>query len=103
MSQLERRYQQRRKGILPVRISGTDREGKAFSEHVCTIDISDRGTRLAGVRACLAVGDTVNVRFRNRQACFRVKWIMSGSTPTNTHVGVEALEPEKELWPIETN
>jgi hypothetical protein len=98
---MERRAQPRIQGILPVRIWGIDREGNPFSEHVCTVDISGKGTRLAGVRASLSVGDTVGIQFRNRQARFRIKWIAAtGGKPTMTHIGVECLQPEKELWPV---
>jgi len=90
-----RRGQPRIPSILPVRIWGTDQEGKSFLEHVCTVEISGKGTRLAGVRARLSVGDTIGIQYRNRQAQFRIKWIAAG-----THVGVECLQPEKELWPI---
>jgi PilZ domain len=96
-----RRGQARVQGVLPVRIWGTDRDGQPFSEYVCTIDISSKGTRLAGVRTLLAVGDTLGIQYRNRQARYRIKWIAAtGNVPTETQVGVECLQPDKELWPI---
>jgi len=94
-----RRSQPRIGSILPVRIWGTDLEGKSFCEHVCTVEISGKGTRLAGVRARLSVGDTIEIQYRNTQARFRVAWI-AASTTAGTHVGVECLQPEKQLWPI---
>jgi hypothetical protein len=96
-----RRGQPRLQAILPVRISGTDRDGQPFSEHVCTMEISAKGTRLAGVRAPLLVGGTLAIGYHTRTAQFRVKWVaLAGSAATETHVGVECLEPDKELWPI---
>ena len=93
-----RRGQPRIRSILPVRIWGTDQEGKSFFEHVCTVEISGKGTRLAGVRARLSVGDTIGIQYRNRQARFLIKW--TAAAAAGTHVGVECLQPEKELWPI---
>ena len=95
-----RRLQPRVKGILPVRISGSDREGKNFAEHVCTVDISNKGVMLAGVRAPLAVGDNLTLQFRNRQAQFRVAWLAESEVGSGKQIGLECLQPEKELWPV---
>jgi len=97
-----RRLQPRVKGILPVRIWGTDHEGKPFAEHVCTIDISNKGASLAAVRTRLSPGDTVGLQYHNRQARFRVVWVVPTSSRSGTHVGLECLQPEKELWPVAT-
>ena len=65
------------------------------------MNISAKGTRLAGVRARLSVGDSIGIQYRNRQAQFRIKWIaVAGRPPCATHIGVECLQPDKELWPI---
>lgn len=97
-----RRLQPRVKGILPVRIWGADHEGKAFAEHVCTIDISNKGVSLACVRAALSPGDTVGVQYHNRQARFRVAWVVPANAGQGNRVGLECLQPEKELWPVAT-
>ncbi len=100
-TEMGRRGQPRVQGILPVRIWGTNRDGHPFSEHVCTMDVSAKGTRLTGVRARLSVGDTLGIQYRNRQARFRIKWVaVASSALTEIHVGIECLEPDKELWPI---
>lgn len=95
-----RRLQPRVKGILPVRIWGADQEGKPFAEHVCTFDISNKGVSLAGVRTALSPGDTVGVQYHNRQARFRVAWVAPANVGSGNHVGLECLQPEKELWPV---
>jgi len=41
-----RRDRERVPAIVPVRIWGTNRNEKPFSEHVCTVDISGTGARL---------------------------------------------------------
>ncbi len=97
---MRRRIQPRIKGILPVRIWGNDQEGKPFGEHVCTIDISNKGASLAAVRSQLAPGNTVGLQYRNRQARFRVVWVVPTSTGLGNHVGLECLQPDKELWPV---
>jgi len=98
---MERRGQPRVQGVLPIRIWGTDRDGRPFSEHVCTLDISARGARLAGVRTPLFVGDTLRIAYHTRTAQFRIRWVtVAGRATTETHVGVECLEPDKALWPV---
>ena len=99
--EMGRRRQPRVQGILPVRISGTSLDGRHFSEHVCTMELSAKGTRLAGVRANLAVGDTLWIGYRHRTARFRIKWLFVASySPREIHIGVECLEQDKKLWPI---
>ncbi len=95
-----RRGRQRIPAIIPVRIWGTDREGNPFSEHVVTMDISGNGARVGGVRATLSVGDTVGLQYRARQARFRIRWVRRQSTPTAAQVGLDCLQPNKELWPV---
>lgn len=95
-----RRRQPRLKGILPVRIWGVDLHGKPFAEHVCTADISGTGASLAGVSAQLSVGDIVGLQYRNRQAQFRVAWITAASKGKAPRIGIECLQPDKNLWPV---
>ena len=98
---MERRIQRRVPGILPIRISGIDRDGLPFAEHVCTIDISANGARLVGVRTRLQVGDTLRIGYRARTARFHIRWIVAASVaPAESHVGLECIEPAKELWPV---
>ena len=92
-----RRDRARVPAILPVRIWGTNREGRPFSEYVCTVNISGTGARLNGVRTPLSIGDTLGLQYRNRQARFRIAWMVS--TPSwGTELGLQCLQPEKNIW-----
>ena len=93
-----RRDRQRVTAIVPVRIWGTDRDEKAFSEHVCTANISGAGVRLVGVRIRLSIGDTVGLQYRNRQARFRIVWVGASGTSRGDELGLRCLEPEKNIW-----
>ena len=95
-----RRRQPRIKGILPVRIWGLDHKGEPFSEYSCTATLSVMGASLRGVHASLLEGDTIGLQYRNRQARFRVAWIVPASTAPDRHIGLECLEPEKDFWPV---
>ncbi len=85
-------------GIVPVRIWGSTSEDKPFSERVCTVNISGRGARLRGVRARLAEGDFIGLQYRSRQARFQVVWVAESDMSGESDVGIECLEPEKDIW-----
>jgi hypothetical protein len=42
-----------------VRIFGTDSGGKTFSESVTTVDVSQKGAKLGGVRARVKVDEII--------------------------------------------
>jgi hypothetical protein len=93
-----RRDRQRVRAIVPVRIWGTDRDEKPFSEHVCTVNISGTGVRLVGVRTRLSIGDTVGLQYRNRLARFRIVWVVVSGTSRGDDLGLQCLQPEKHIW-----
>lgn len=93
-----RRDRERVTAIVPVRIWGTNREGKPFSEHVCTVNISGTGARLGGVLTPLSNGDNVGLQYRNRQARFRIVWIVASDASWGIEVGLQCLQPEKNIW-----
>jgi hypothetical protein len=83
---------------VPVRIFGTDSEGKVFSESVSTIDVSQCGAKLGGVRARLSVDEIVGLTHGKNKVHFRVKWVGQAGTPAEGTVGLLNLTPEKPLW-----
>jgi len=83
---------------VSVRIFGTDRDGKVFSENVITIDVSLNGAKLGGVRALLKVDEIVGLTYGKNKSHFRVKWTGTPCTPTEGTVGLLNLNPEKPLW-----
>jgi len=71
-------------------------------EHVCTVDFSANGAQLAGVRARLRVGDTLQISYHERTSRFHIRWLApASSTSAESHVGVECLQPAKGFWPVE--
>jgi hypothetical protein len=93
-----RRDRERVPAIVPVRIWGTNRHQRPFSEQVCTVNISGTGARLGGVRTPLSNGDTIGLQYRNRQARFRIVWIVVSGTSWGSEVGLQCLQPEKNIW-----
>jgi PilZ domain-containing protein len=93
-----RRDRERVPAIVPVRIWGTNREGKPFSEHVCTVNISGAGARLGGVRTPLSNGETLGLQYRNRQARFRIVWVVDSNASWGIEMGLLCLQLEKNIW-----
>jgi hypothetical protein len=60
---------------LPVRIFGTDADGKIFSENVTTIDVSQSGAGLRGIRARIQLKEIIGVMHGSNKVHFRVKWV----------------------------
>jgi len=95
---MSNRHEPRKELQISVRIFGTDRSGKAFSEKVTTVNISKNGAELSGVSAALNIGDTIGLAYANNRVHFRVKWIGKTGTPKETHIGLLNASPEKPLW-----
>ena len=98
MTGMGRRCQPRKVAEVPVRIFGTDGDGKIFSANVFTANISRRGVKLAGVRPKLGLADTIGLAYGNNRAHFRVKWIGESSTSSAGCVGLLNMAPDKPLW-----
>ena len=91
----------RAKAVLPVKISGNDTSGEAYSELVHTLDVSRNGVRLGSVRRQLEVGSVVVLHYRQHKAEFRVVWTkpLSG---TEQQVGLKA-DVQKDMWGTDAN
>src|ERR1700685_2250841 len=92
----------RSKAVLPVRISGNDISGSAYSELVHTLDVSRTGVRLGAIRRELEVGSLVMLQYRQHKAEFRVVWTKPVGSGAEQQVGLEA-GAQRDLWGLETN
>src|SRR5438105_13230858 len=80
---------------LPIRVFGTDINGKAFSEKIVTIDVSRRGVKLSRVQAQIKVGETIGMTHGQTKGCFVVRWVGAIGTPRAGQIGIEYTSPEK--------
>jgi hypothetical protein len=90
----EGRRRNRVKAVLPVRISGDDGAGKAYSEIVHTLDVSAPGVRLGALRHPLKVGSLITLQYKQHKAQFRVVWSKPVAGTDEHQVGAEALNPK---------
>jgi len=92
----------RSRAVLPVRISGNDSSGEAYSELVHTLDVSRSGVRLGAVRRHLEIGSAVVLQYRQHKAEFRVIWVKPLGSGAEKQVGLEA-GAQKDLWGLDSN
>ena len=83
---------------VPVRVFGTDCDGKPFSENLTTVDVSSHGAKLRGLKAKLQLEEIIGLTYSKNKGHFRVKWIGTPGTVTEGVMGLVNLNPAKPLW-----
>lgn len=95
-----KRQEPRTETALPVRIFGTDADGRVFSENVVTVDISRSGAKLKGVQARIKPGEIIGITHGAHKSRFQVKWVGQSGTPRAGQIGVMNATPEKYIWDV---
>jgi hypothetical protein len=85
---------------LPVRIFGTDADGRVFSEKVTTVNVSRQGVEVSGLKVNLKLDEIVGLTLGQKKLHFRVKWMGPAGTPKAGHAGLLNLNPEKPFWDL---
>ncbi len=83
---------------VPVRIFGTDLNGKPFSENVATLNISSRGAKLVGLQARIKPGEVIGMAYGSQKSRFAVRWTGTPGSPSEGQIGLENVSPEKPFW-----
>lgn len=83
-----------------VRIFGLDSKGKPVNQQANTVDISQHGARIAGVRCWDYPGETIGIRYGTEKARYRVVWIGLPGTAVDSQVGLVCVEPGKYIWDV---
>lgn len=95
-----KRREPRQQVRLPVRIFGTDANGRAFSENVFTEDVSRDGARLSGIRAQIKVGEIIGMSCGPNKGRFAVRWIGQGGSDRAGEIGLLNTTQDKTIWSI---
>lgn len=95
ISVLEKRNSLRNKMVLAVKVSLA-----TVTHLVHTLDITDTGAQLGGLRAQLEPGMIVGLQRGRQKAKFRIVWIRQ-LAPNELRAGVECLEPQNKFWGLE--
>jgi hypothetical protein len=83
---------------VPVRVFGTDRDGKPFLENLVTVDVSLHGAKVRGLKAKLQIDEIIGLTYSKNKAHFRVKWIGTPATPSEGVLGLLNLTLNKPFW-----
>lgn len=83
---------------LSVRIFGADSKGRIFSENVTTADVSHKGAKVKGSKTDLKLDEIIGLTCGKNKVHFRVKWVGKPGSPSEGHIGLLNLTPEKPLW-----
>ncbi len=97
--QRRKRREKRVKIQLPVQLCRSATDEKSLLAY--TVDVSNSGARLAGLREPLKPGEVLEVHCGRRQAVFQVVWIGSPGEATEGQAGVEGLTPEANIWELD--
>lgn len=98
----KKRQQSRFRAVLPVRVRGTDIEGKPFEEVAHTLDITESGARLGSLRRPLKVMDRLIVVYRQRKIVFLIVWTKLVGKH-EYQVGLQAAGEQNEAWGLNTS
>jgi hypothetical protein len=83
---------------VPVRMFGTDANGKPFNENVFTVNVSRSGAMVIEVKTQLKVGETIGIVYGQTKGRYQVRWVGSGYGPRASLAGLETLKTEDVIW-----
>jgi len=86
--------------VLPVRLHKQGKPAHLW-ETACTYDISAGGARLTGMHEDYALDEIVTLERGKYRANFRVAWVGAKGTPLHTQMGVQLIEPDKQIWDVD--
>src|ERR1017187_4010439 len=88
----------RTKMVLPLRVWLDEEAGETLSmQWIHTIDISQIGCRLGGLRTSLSPGQTIALQRGQQKASFRVIWSRHLEAE-EYQAGIEAIDYGKNIW-----
>ncbi|MFZ2085747.1 MAG: hypothetical protein WAU92_14730 [Candidatus Sulfotelmatobacter sp.] len=96
--EINRRQQERKQGVLPVRVRGKDASGAQFETLAHTLDLTPTGARLGAIHHRLNALDTLVVLFRQRRVEFTVVWTKLVDGHGEYQVGLQLIAQESDPW-----
>ncbi len=85
---------------VPVRIFGTDANGRPFSENVFALNISEGGALLGEVTSQLKADEVIGLTYEQKKARFQVRWIGESGSPSSGRVGLCSVPGQPILWNV---
>src|SRR5438477_13212096 len=94
----ERRKQSRVRVELRVEVSGKDASSETFSQSAVATNLSRSGALLSGMAAVLRCGDLLSVKYGERQAEFRIVWVLDSGAQDGFEVAVHRVAESPCAW-----
>jgi hypothetical protein len=92
---LEKRKNNRRKMVLPVKVMIDQVTHLAH-----TVDITESGARLGALRTELKPGTVISLQRGSQRAKFQIAWVRQ-LAPTELQAGIESLQPQSSFWGVD--
>jgi hypothetical protein len=87
--------------VVPVRVLVQDESGTQATLLAHTLDANPTGTRLGGFHGQVNIGQIVTVQYQHRRCGFRVIWMGKRGSAQGTQIGLQCLEPAKNIWNLD--
>lgn len=97
-SLMGKRYEQRTRIALPVKVYTRDEHGRNIMVIACTMDITPKGARLSGVRCVTRPGEVLQVERGKSKAFYKVVWTGDRAHGSEHQVGLQCIEPDAAIW-----
>lgn len=94
------RRELRSEARLKVEVRGKDAQGNPFVQTAYATDTSYYGARIDGVECLRGPGEVVQVKHKGKSCRLRVVWVGQLGTKEHGHIGLQNLEPRKNIWNI---
>jgi methyl-accepting chemotaxis protein len=99
MGQFKIEHAEKRVDIaLPIKLVGTDAKGERSEQEVMTVNISQNGALLTGIRSTLKAGAEVSLFHLHKQEQFRIAWVGGKNTPKAGQIRVSAVNQPSLFW-----
>ena len=103
LSQLMRQFKIERRDsrievCLPVRLTAVGAEGPGGDQEVWTINVSQHGALLKGIRGQLSMGSRVSLSRLNKREDFLTAWVGKENTPEAGQIGISAVDAASTFW-----
>lgn len=99
LTRYHERQEERVRIVLPVRLYRSAPGPKLQLAH--TVDISNSGARLAGMKEPLEPGEVLQVECGNRKASYRVVWTGAQGTAAEGQAALECLVQDANIWQLD--
>jgi methyl-accepting chemotaxis protein len=83
---------------ISVRLKATDLNGQPLDQQVMTMNVSQKGARLKGIRGKLRVGAEVSLSRRNKVEEFMIAGIGGENSSEAGQISVSAIDPATSFW-----